>query len=147
MMNMSITEELNLNFRNKMRFLFIFPFLIFSLGIFSQTNPPPPFHASLDCANSKNEIVKSNREKCTKLILVGPEAENYSIISANITFKVGDVLKEFVVIDGLLSKESLEQIKKSSAGSYFYLENVRAKLNGSIIVKSLPAAKIKIIAN
>ncbi|MBL7894667.1 MAG: hypothetical protein JNK50_05170 [Bacteroidia bacterium] len=130
-----------------MKNLFISFLLIFSFDLFSQTKPAPAFYASLDCANSSREVNKSNLEKCTKLVLSGPDSENYTILSASISFKVGEVIKEFYVVDGILSKEILAQLLKSKAGDYFFLENVRAKQVSSEVVKSLQTSKIKVIAN
>ena len=130
-----------------MKNLFISLLLIFSTELFSQTKPAPTIYASLDCANSNKQINKSNLSKCTKLLLSGPDSENYTIISAVISFKIGEVIKEFVVVEGIFSKEILAQINKSKPGDYFFIENVRAKLAGSDIVKSLSASKIKVIAN
>ncbi|HRD37698.1 MAG TPA: hypothetical protein PLC65_03625 [Bacteroidia bacterium] len=126
-----------------MKNLFISFLLIFSFDLFSQTKPAPAFYASLDCANSSREVNKSNLEKCTKLVLSGPDSENYTILSASI----GEVIKEFYVVDGILSKEILAQLLKSKAGDYFFLENVRAKQVSSEVVKSLQTSKIKVIAN
>lgn len=130
-----------------MKNLFISFLLIFSFDLFSQTKPAPTFNASLDCANANKEIKKSNLSKCTKLILSGPDSENYTILSASISFKVGEVIKEFYVVDGILSKKVLAQLLKSKGGDYFFVEDIRAKHSSSDIVKSLSKSKIKVIAN
>lgn len=130
-----------------MKNLFFSFLLIFSFELFSQTKPAPAFYASLDCANANKEINKSNLSKCTKLILSGPDSENYTILSAVISLKVGKVIKEYFVVDGILSKEVLTQLLKSKSGDYFFVEDIRAKHSGSDIVKSLSKSKIKVIAN
>lgn len=130
-----------------MKNLFIPLLLIFSFELFSQTKPVPAFYASLDCANANKEINKSNLSKCTKLILSGPDSENYTIMFSIISFKVGDVIKEFAIRDGVLDKEALEQLMKVTTGNFFYLENVRVKHNGSDAANTLPTSKIKVIAN
>lgn len=147
MTNMNITEEPNLNLVSKMRSLVIIFLLIFSFELFSQTKAAPEFYASLDCANSSKQITKKNLAKCSKLVLLGPDAENHSIIFAVISFKVGEMIKEFPVRDGVLSEETQEQILKTTSGSYFYLEHVRVKHNSSELANTLPVSKIKVIAN
>lgn len=127
-----------------MRIILLSVFFLISLIASSQTKPAPPFSASLDCADN-NVIQKTNLLKCEKIVLVGPGAEkNKVVLSAEISFKVGGVIKKFVVIEGVLNKETKEQLSKASSGSYFFIENVRAKNPIDSVIMSLSPVKITV---
>lgn len=110
---------------------------------FAQTKKPEAFTATLDCADINNSVQTDNIKKCTKIVLNGSGSENYVIVSAIVSMKDGDVLKEFSIKGEELNNELLiETLGKIQKGEYVFIENARIKNTASSVVKTLPSTKI-----
>lgn len=124
--------------------LVITTLLVASDLVFSQAKSTGGLKATLDCADPNNEIKMKNAAICSKIVLSGSDAENYTFLFGIFSINQGGILKEFVIPSQEISQQVKVIISKMIPGEKLFIENAKVKNNLTDVVLTLPATKITI---
>lgn len=125
-----------------MKFVYSLVFVLLVGLSYGQDKNGTDLKVTFDCADANLVVTKSNLLNCHSLVVKGKDAKNYTIISTEISMKMGKAIKVFTYMGKDLSPELKESIKKLNSGEKIILENPRAIDQSKNAIVVLPTSKL-----